>query len=148
MKKIFITYCSAKKNDKLKNSNIMVVPEQLYTSERIQLFMKKCKELNVPWAIFSDLYGIVFPDEKLKWYDKHPNDVTDEELEMLVQNCLERLKDYDVIYFYYQGNLNYLYRRLFGKLTKFKRVKIFNDWSRINVSRKKNLYSQSTLFEW
>jgi len=131
MKGIYITYCSAKKDDSLKGSDITAIPEQLYTSGRIQLFMTRCKELNVPWAIFSDLYGIIFPDEKHLWYDKHPNEVTGEELEGLVQNCLERLKDYEVIYFYYQGGLNYLYQRVIGKLTKFKRVKVFNDWKEI-----------------
>jgi len=148
LKKIYITYCSAKKNDELKDSGVFAIPEQLYTSERIQSFMSKCKELNVPWAIFSDMYGIIFPNEKIKWYDKHPNDVTDDELEGLVRNCLERLKDYDIIYFYYQGGLNYLYQRVIVKLTKLRRVKIINDLEReINGRNKSKLHSQSTLFK-
>lgn len=62
--RIYITHCSAKKNDALKNKMKRVTPDRLYTTIPIQRFMKRCKEKDVKWAIFSDLYGIWFPDIK------------------------------------------------------------------------------------
>lgn len=57
-KKIYVTHCSAKKNSVLKDTCQKVFPDELYTATPTQRFMKKCKEVGVNWAIFSDLYGI------------------------------------------------------------------------------------------
>ena len=111
--KIYITYCSAKKDDTLKNSDLEVYPEELYTSKRIQRFIEKCNEKKVKWAIFSDLYGIWFPKEKHKWYEKHPNKVTSEEFNKLLADFDLKLKRYNEVWFYYNPcRFHNLYDRL------------------------------------
>lgn len=84
--KIYITHCSAKKDGSLKNNSKKVTPDKLYTATPTQRFMKKCKEKNVDWAIFSDLYGIWFPQIRHEWYEKNPNKVTEQEFKNLINN--------------------------------------------------------------
>ena len=62
--RIYITHCSARKNDALRKTGEKVTPDKLYTSPRIQRFMHACMDRKVQWAIFSDLYGMWFPDVK------------------------------------------------------------------------------------
>jgi len=62
--RIYITHCSAKKNDSLKESKIKVTPDALYTATPTVRFIQKCTQLGAKWAIFSDKYGIWFPHEK------------------------------------------------------------------------------------
>jgi len=45
-----------------------VTPDKLYTDAPIQRFMAACKRCDVKWAIFSDLYGVWFPDVTHEWY--------------------------------------------------------------------------------
>ncbi len=52
--RVYITFCSAKKDDALRDSNRPVPPELLYVSRRIQGFMRRCTEEKVCWAILSD----------------------------------------------------------------------------------------------
>lgn len=75
--KIYITHCSAKKDDSLKNTGRKVTPDKLYIATPTQRFMNKCKEKKVNWAIFSDLYGVWFPDIEHEWYEKDPDTVTE-----------------------------------------------------------------------
>lgn len=124
--KIYITHCSAKKDDSSKNNSKKVTPDKLYTATPTQRFMKKCKEKNVDWAIFSDLYGIWFPQIRHEWYEKNPNKVTEQEFKNLINNFNQKLKNYDEIWFYYNpGRFHRLYKRLL-KETKLKdRIKRF-----------------------
>lgn len=118
--KIYITHCSAKKDDSLKNNSKKVTPDKLYTATPTQRFMKKCKEKNVDWAIFSDLYGIWFPQIRHEWYEKNPDKVTEQEFQNLLNNFNQELQNYDEIWFYYNpGRLHPLYKRLL-KETKLK----------------------------
>ncbi|MHA1723809.1 MAG: hypothetical protein ACTSXH_03075 [Promethearchaeota archaeon] len=111
--RIYITHCSAKKNEKLKNTNLEVTPDILYLATPIQRFIRKCKEKGVNWAIFSDLYGVWFPEEKYCYYDKHPNKVTEKEYNYLLENFTKKLQQYDEIWFYYNpGRFHSLYKRL------------------------------------
>jgi len=34
--------------------------------------MNRCKEKRVEWAIFSNLYGVWFPNVEHEWYEKNP----------------------------------------------------------------------------
>lgn len=116
--RIYVTYCSAQKDDSLKNTGIGVTPDILYTSKkRIRPFMDKCKEKGVRWAIFSDLYGIWFPEEKHAWYEKSPDDVTESEFQALLENFDKRLQKYDEIYFYRPSTVCFhsLYKRLLNE---------------------------------
>ncbi len=133
MKRIYITHCSAKKDDSLRGTGIEVTPDRLYTAIPLQRFVKRCKEMDVEWAIFSDKYGIVFPWERIKWYDKHPNSVTPEEFRSLVENFVEKLSTYDEIWFYYNpGRFHSLYRKLVEEVTKRGlKVRLFSHLSEI-----------------
>ena len=59
--RVYLTHCSAKKDDALKNTSKKVTPDKFYTASPTRRFMNKCKEKSVDWAIFSDLYGVWFP---------------------------------------------------------------------------------------
>jgi len=63
MKKLYLTYCSARKRLGVHP------PEKLYMSGRIIRFINRCRDLNVDWAIFSALYGFVFPEEEKEDYN-------------------------------------------------------------------------------
>lgn len=90
--RIYLTHCSAKKDDKLKGTGLQVTPDRLYTSSRTQKFIDRCKAAGVNWAILSDKHGIWFPDAKHEWYDKHPGKVTYEELRALVHDFETKLQ--------------------------------------------------------
>ena len=111
--KIYITHCSAKKNSSLRNTTIKVSPNELYAATPTQRFMKACRIKNVNWAIFSDKYGIWFPNEKHEWYEKDPNTVSEDEFEKLVKNFENKLGNYHEIFFYYNpSRFHHLYKRL------------------------------------
>jgi len=134
LKKIYITHCSAKKNETLRETDKKVTPDQLYTSKRIQRFINRCKEKGVEWAIFSDKYGVVFPSDKIEWYEKHPNKVKEEEFQFLLKNFIEKLKDYDEIWFYYHpARFHSLYKRLIEEgINAGLNIKLFKHISEIH----------------
>jgi hypothetical protein len=118
-KRIYITHCSAKKDVSLRNSGRRVTPDILYIAAPLQRFIQRCKEKKVEWAIFSDKYGVVFPFDRIEWYDKHPNKVTDEEFQELVANFMRHLSHFDEIWFYYNpGRFHPLYQALIDKVRK------------------------------
>ena len=70
MNRIYVTHCSAKKDQTLKLSKLKVKPIELYTSTPIRRFMKTCENKEVNWAIFSDKYAISHSNQKHEWYEK------------------------------------------------------------------------------
>jgi len=127
--RIYITYCSAQKNDAFKDTGIEVTPDILYTSKkRIQPFMETCKQKGVRWAIFSDLYGVWLPEEKHAWYEKSPDDVAESEFKALLEKFDNRLQEYDEIYFYRPSPVYFhsLYRRLLNKTRLRERVRLIS----------------------
>jgi len=99
----------------------------LYLSKRrIQPFMETCKQKGVRWAIFSDLYGIWFSEEKHAWYDKSPDDVTESEFKVLLANFDTKLQDYDEIYFYRPSPVYFhsLYKRLLAETKLHGRLRL------------------------
>ena len=126
MRRIYITHCSAKKNDSLRWSNKKVTPDDLYTATPTQRFMNRCKEMHVEWAIFSDKYGVVFSDQRIGWYDKHPNEVTEKEFEELLKDFDQKLSPYDEIWFYHNpGRFHPLYKRLISESKLKNRIRLF-----------------------
>ena len=114
--RIYVTHCSATKNASLRGIEKKVTPDKLYTSSRIQRFMKKCEEKHVEWAIFSDKYGVWHKKVKNSWYEKDPDSVTDEELNELVVDFNKKLGRFDEIWFYYNpGRFHKTYRKLLNK---------------------------------
>ena len=132
MIRIYVTHCSAKKDDSLKHTGKKVTPHELYTATPTQRFIDKCKRMGVAWAIFSDLYGIWFPDEKHQWYNKHPDRVSEEEFSYLVRDFEEKLSNYDEIYFYHNpGRFHPLYRRLLNEVGIKDKICLFSHKSEI-----------------
>ncbi len=132
MDKIYITRCSAEKDNSLKGTGEKVTPDNLYTSNRIQTFIEKCREENVDWAIFSDNYGAWFPDQKHEWYDKPPENVSHQEFKELVKSFEENFGEYDEILFYHNINsLPDLFLRIIDKVNVRDKVKLFTDKSKI-----------------
>ena len=63
MKKLSITYCSARKHAGVHP------PDRFYISKRIIGFIKRCRVVGSEWAIFSALYAFFFPDEEKEDYN-------------------------------------------------------------------------------
>ncbi|MCM8829921.1 MAG: hypothetical protein NC824_02865 [Candidatus Omnitrophica bacterium] len=125
--KIYITHCSAKKDDSLKHTTKLTTPDKLYTATPIGRFMNKCKTEKVAWAIFSDLYGVWFPDVKHGWYEKAPHRVTEDEFKKLLEDFDQKLSNYNEIWFYYNpGRFHRLYKRLLSESKLKDRIKMFS----------------------
>ena len=124
--RIYITHCSAKKDDSLKHTCKKVTPDKLYTATPTQRFMSKCKEKKVNWAIFSDLYGVWFPTIEHEWYEKNPDTVTNQGFRNLVNDFDQKLQNYEEIWFYYNpGRFHPLYERLLQETRLKNKVKRF-----------------------
>ncbi len=113
MKRIYLTHCSREKDAELEKSGEETTPDRLYTSESLQRFIRFCEKKGFEWAIFSDQYGVVFPDELISWYSKPPAEVTAEEFEQLLQSFTARLAGYDEIFFLHRkGETHPLFKRI------------------------------------
>jgi len=125
--RIYVTHCSAKKDNSLKGTGEKVTPDILYTATPLQRFMSRCKEKKVGWAIFSDKYGVWFPNEEHEWYEKDPDMVTEKEFKNLVRDFEEKLGDHYEIYFYHNpGRFHLLYRRLLKEIQIKGKVILFS----------------------
>jgi len=124
--KIYLTHCSSKKDNSLKNTGRKVTPDKLYMATPTQRFMRICSEKKVNWAIFSDLYDVWFSNEEREWYEKSPDTVTEREFNNLLNNFDDKLKQYDEIWFYYNpGRFHPLYKRLLQETKLKERIKGF-----------------------
>ena len=122
--RIYITHCSTKKDGSLEGTGKSVCPQALYAATPTQRFMNRCMSEGVQWAIFSDLYGVWFPDVEHEWYEKDPDCITDFEFDVLLRDFETKLRGYDEVWFYHNpGRFNPLYKRLIQrtslKITKF-----------------------------
>ena len=98
----------------------------MYTATPIQRFINRCKEKGVEWAIFSDKYGVLFPNQEIEWYDKHPSKVTEEEFKKLLDDFNQKLMVYDEIWFYHNpGRFHSLYKRLISETKLKDRIVLF-----------------------
>jgi hypothetical protein len=133
VRKIYITHCSAKKDAALENSKVKVTPDKLYTATPTQRFINECKNKKVSWAIFSDKYGVWFPDSLHEWYEKNPNKVTKAELDQLVSEFNKSLDQFDEICFYYNpGRFHRLYKKLLKKSELKGKIKLFTHLNEIS----------------
>ena len=130
--RIYITHCSAKKSLSVKRSGARVLPDKLYTSDRIQRFMRQCKEKRVGWAIFSDLYDVYFANEKHQWYEKSPDSVTPTEFRELLKSFDKKLRVYSEIRFYrHPKRFHKLYRKLLRNTKLRCKIRLFKNVRRI-----------------
>ena len=119
MRVLYFTHCCAKKDDSLKDTGKKVPLRELYKATPTQRFMRKCTEARVEWAIFSDRYAFVFPDDRIAWYEKHPRTLTYVEKRRLFDGAFKVLEGYDEAYFYYNpGRLHSFYRELVSEMRK------------------------------
>lgn len=129
-----MTYCSKHKVENTAGGSNLFFPSQLYTSRRVQAFVRFCESHGYTWAIFSDQYGLVSDNEKIEWYNKPPNGVTDEEYESLLRDTIIKLNGYDdVIFFYEYPTFHPLYRKLTNDLKQHKRVVLTDSLENWNV---------------
>src|SRR5262249_49185400 len=95
---IYITHCSGQKDDSLECSRRKLPPQSLYTGARTQRFMARCAAQGVRWAIFSDHYGVWFPERARRWYSDEegdPNRVSEPRFRRLVRNFDRALRGYE-----------------------------------------------------
>lgn len=119
MKILYITHCSRKKDDTLKNTGKKITPDKMYTATYLQRFIKRCKERKVKWTILSDKHDVVFSSDKIEWYNLSPDKVMKNERskEELLQKAYLKLKKFDKVFFYYNpGRFHRLYRYLVDQL--------------------------------
>jgi hypothetical protein len=125
MVRIYLTHCSGKKEERYQTTGEAVSPDLLYTSARTQRFIRSCRARGVRWAIFSDLYGVWFPEARHGWCEKDPNKVTEAEFSALLRDFDEKLTGYSEIFFYrHPGRFHRLYVRLLKTSVLADRVKL------------------------
>lgn len=133
MRRLYITYCSGTKDNSTKSSKEAVTPDKLYISPRIKRFVEKCRGMGCEWAILSDKYGVVFSADKIKWYEKPPDDVTAEEYKALCSGFQRSTNGYEEIWFFYEDNTFHpLHKRLISdSIQSGKKIIAFNDFEKI-----------------
>ena len=125
--RIYLTHCTGIKDDRLKVAGQSVCPDELYASIPLQRVVARCQKQKAQWAIFSDLYGIWHPHQKHRWYDKHPDTVTEEELQQLIRDFDKDLKDFSEIWFYNNPSwFHILYRTLVKSSSLSNRITLFS----------------------
>lgn len=126
--RVYLTHCSKEKEPNLEGTDIAVTPDKLYTNPNIQQFMERCQDKNVSWGVLSDLYGVYLSNECHVWYEKHPDPVTPQEEENVVQDFDNKLSLYDEIYFFVRPeSFHPFYERVLKKTMLANKVKTFQD---------------------
>ncbi|MDX2270822.1 MAG: hypothetical protein NW237_02595 [Cyanobacteriota bacterium] len=124
--RVYLTHCSKEKEPNLKGTDIAVTPDKLYTNSGIRQFMERCQEKNVSWAVLSDQYGVYFSNECHVWYEKHPDTVTPQEEELVIEDFNNKLNSYDEIYFFVRSeSFHPFYGRVLQKTVLAGKVKTF-----------------------
>ena len=130
--RIYVTHCCAKKRARLKRSQRAVSPEELYVATPTRRFIRRCQEQGVRWAIFSDLYGVWFPQMRRPWYERAPDSVTPREFARLLRDFDRSLRGFREICFYHNpGRFHPIYRALLQQTKLRKRVRLFTHLSQI-----------------
>lgn len=133
--RIYLTHCSAEKNNALKGTAIATSPDKLYTNPDLQAFMQRCLHHEVAWAILSDRYGVWFPNVKHEWYEKHPATVTEQESQQIVEQFDQDLQGYDEIYFFVRAATFHPFYQKVLSITKLAaRVTQFSDLQMIRAA--------------
>jgi hypothetical protein len=130
--RVYITHCSAKKAPAFVGSLHETYPDILYTASPTQRFMRTCKSRGVNWAIFSDLYGVWFPNTKHAWYEKDPDTVTFDEYRKLLDSFYENLNPFKEILFYANPRrFHPLYKQLISQTLLRDRIRLITHLSQI-----------------
>lgn len=126
--RIYLTHCCKDKAEHIRETGEAVTPDELYIEPEIQQFIARCKERVVHWAILSDLYGVYLSNERHTWYEKHPDTVTSQEEEIIIQDFNNKLSSYDEIFFFIRpDSFHSFYERVLKKTVVADKVKILQD---------------------
>ncbi len=125
--RIYLTHCTGIKDNLIKETGEKIVPDKFYQSAPIQRFFSRCKTQKVAWAVLSDKHGVWFPDIKHSWYDKHPDSVSIEELDALVENFDDNLNNFTEIWFYNNPSwFHELYKKVLKRSSLKERIRLFS----------------------
>lgn len=98
---LLVTRCSGTKTNKMQD---LYYPKELYQGLVPQLFFKKMDIEKLRYGVLSDLYGIVWDDERIANYDMPPQNVNDDgfiELGHIIHKKIsERYPSIQKIFFY------------------------------------------------
>ena len=131
--KIYLTHCCAEKSSVAKESGEGVTPDHLYTDPGVVDFMETCKRANVTWGILSDRYAVWLPDERHEWYEKHPDTVTQEEFDEIVNDFDTKLESFDEIVFYVRkASFHPFYGKVLDATTHSSKVRTFDQVGEIS----------------
>ena len=91
--------------------------------------MEECRSRRLRWAIFSDKFGVWFPEACREYYDKSPDSVTSKEFSALLNDFDTKLANFGEICFYRgTGRVHSLYRRICEKTKLRDRLKFVEHW--------------------
>jgi hypothetical protein len=131
--KIYLTHCSAEKDDTLRGTSVTTSPDKLYTNPEIQAFMQRCLDKGVAWAILSDRYGVWLPNVQHEWYEKHPATVTEQESRQIVAQFDLTLQAYEEIYFFVRpAAFHPFYQKVLSETALAARVTQFSELQMID----------------
>lgn len=68
---------------------------RMYTSAFFKLKKSAARAHADDWYIFSAEYGLLDPNEEIKWYDTNINDLSQGERKRLIKNATSTIKDCD-----------------------------------------------------
>lgn len=85
---LICTRCSKQKTGTTEKT----FPKNLYTGAINLTFYKWCDFFGFKYAILSDLYGLVYFDEKVQRYDKHPSALEEKDFIKLAKTIKKKMK--------------------------------------------------------
>ena len=68
------------------------IPKYLYTGNLNRSFYRWCEFYNFNYAILSDKYGVIYDNEKVERYDKHPSTLEEQDFIKLAQTIKKKMK--------------------------------------------------------
>lgn len=68
------------------------ISKYLYTGNLNKNFYHWCEFFNFTYATLSDKYGVIYDDEKVKRYDKHPSTLEEKDFIKLAETIKRKMK--------------------------------------------------------
>jgi hypothetical protein len=120
MNKLYVTYCSGKKDEKEKEKSIPAI--ESYDSDRIRWVYNLSIKDKADFAILSGVLGLVSADEKIPYYDHKMNKDDVERIAKLIKWFLKEKTYEKIVYFtenpYSEPILKYYHASLKGAINE------------------------------